>query len=50
MNKLIKNIIKYQQTKDDDTFNKIIKDINYILNKNLDKIDKNHKEDIKQEI
>ena len=50
MNKLIKNIIKYQQTKDDDIFNKIIKDINYIINKNLNKIDKNHKEDIKQEI
>ena len=50
MNKLIKNIIKYQQTKDNDTFNKIIKDINYIINKNLKKIEKKHKDDLKQEI
>lgn len=50
MNKLIKSIIKYQQTKDDDTFNKIIKDINYIINKNLKKLDKEYKDDLKQEI
>ena len=50
MNKLIKNIIKYQQTKENDTFNKIIKDINYIINKNLKKLDKEYKDDLKQEI
>lgn len=50
MNKLIKNIIKYQQTKDNDTFNKIIKDINYIINKHLKKLEKNNKDDLKQEI
>ena len=50
MNKLIKNIIKYQQTKENDTFNKIIKDINYIINKHLKKLEKNNKEDLKQEI
>lgn len=50
MNKLIKNIIKYQQTKENDTFNKIIKDINYIINKNLKNLDKEYKDDLKQEI
>ena len=50
MNKLIKNIIKYQQTKENDTFNKIIKDINYIINKHLKKLEKNNKDDLKQEI
>lgn len=50
MNKLIKNIIRYQQTKKNDTFNKIIKDINYIINKNLKKLDKEYKDDLKQEI
>ena len=50
MNKLIKSIIKYQQTKENDTFNKIIKDINYIINKNLKKLDKEYKDDLKQEI
>ena len=50
MNKLIKNIIKYQQTKENDTFNKIIKDINYIINKHLKNLEKNNKDDLKQEI
>ena len=50
MNKLIKNIIKYQQTKENDTFNKIIKDINNIINKHLKNLEKNNKDDLKQEI
>lgn len=50
MNKLIKNIIKYQESKEEYLFNNIIKDINYIIKKHLNKVDSNYKEDIYQEI
>ena len=48
MNKLIKNIIKYQESKEEYLFNNIIKDINYIIKKHLNKVDSNYKEDIYQ--
>lgn len=41
MNKLIKNIIKYQESKEEYLFNNIIKDINYIIKKHLNKVSLN---------
>lgn len=50
MNKLIKEVLKYQKTKEDEIFNNIINEFEKVINYNVIKMPKNYREDLRQEI
>lgn len=50
VNELIKNVKKYQETKEDYVFEAIIDYFQPCINKQINKIDKFYKDDVKQEI
>ncbi len=50
MNTLIKNVVLFNQTKDDEIFDQIIYDLKNIITKHLNKVERQYQDDLKQEI
>ncbi len=50
MNTLIKNVVLFNQIKDDEIFEQIIYDLKNVINKHLNKVERQYQDDLKQEI
>lgn len=50
MNKIIKLVIKYQETNEDEIFQEIIDNLNTLIKKHLNKVEKQNTEDLRQDI